>query len=380
MDLKALNAARGNGRFTHQPTANIPVRVESYDTSNPDRHLCTGTRLDTGETAQFFLRPDPDADKRRKPRSEIKDFASNPRQHKSSTDVGGVIRFDRCFEMKDQPGVYSSAWAAVQSHTAEQAQVMVGLARVLPPREFDGKVRQTTEMVFPEGAIVARSPDQLKHAVVEALSRQVPGATGAFLNFDAVDGQGVVKPQVLRIPSTASRNEATGEMTKDAPEVSFDKWSNSALGKVVMEQMAQSADAKVSVIPMTRLPIGADTITTTVDSGQTLDKKFKFKDGDGYGFAEASVAVRATLQNGEACAPFVTDAAPLRNDRVFYAPEAIPTPSKSAAPAPLETADIDTGMDQELELDGSEIGLAPTPPSNDAMHQLDAASRRRPRP
>lgn len=374
MDIKALQAARGGRNSERQATENIPVRVDAYDTSNPDRPVVIGTRMDNNETISVFLRPDPKAAERKKPRPEVADFAADARKSKVSTDIGGVIRFDRAFELQNEPGVFSAAWAQALAHTADEAKVLVGMARALPPKEIAGQTRQAVEMMFPDSAERATNEQSLKSAVIRALASDTPGATGAYLVVEATNQEtGEVQPISFRVSSSVTRSEDGKSIDKDSPEVAYGKWAETPVGKVVLGELRAAGEANIQVIPMTRINVGLDTITNTAGTSQSLENKFKYKDGNGFGFAEASVAIRSR-ENGSV---YVTEVLPLKNDRMFYSPENVPTPERPGVPAPVEEAGVDgPGDDDEMLFDAAEVNPGPEAPGQDALAQLDNAGRR----
>lgn len=373
MDLNALNSVRKQPS-QRGATENIAVQVTGYDTTDADpaKHLVLGTRLDTGEDIKVFLRPDTDASGRKKPRPEVADFASD--RAKVATEIGGVIRFDRAYEVKDQSGTFNAYWGQSLSHFPGEANVLIGLTRVLPPKDFgDGMKRQATEIVFADHATIAHDVKSLKATVESALGAEVPGAQGAYLRVEA---QGEKGPEVLsfRVGSSAAKDAAGKVIGKASPVESYTAWSQGDTGKVVIDQIERTVAAgksvEIEVIPMTRLNVGADTLTTTIDKNATLDEAFKYKDGTGHGFAPASIAIR-TRENGSS---YVTDVKPLSNNRVFFTVENIPTATRGGEPAPVENADLSSS--EEMEFDAADVPAAPAAPARAPLASLDNVSRR----
>ncbi len=351
MSLDQLDASRRRGGFA--PKENIPLQIDAYDKTNPSQHLAVGTRLDTGEQIKVFLLPDPKAGQRKYERAEIADYAKGPRDHKSSTDIGGVILFEKSQQVA--PGVYSSEWGTVLSHTPVEAQVSTGLVRVDRPRGTEGNISQKVEVLHNNEARQVNSPAELKEFMLSAFSSQEPGVPGVYLRVDATNKDGQPETKAYKVGNTFTETITTGGKTvsRDTPEVSYQKFLDSPFGKTFM-QLASTGELKnVEAIPVSTLYVGKDSIGKS-----DMSKNYQVKGENSFGFAESTLAVRQR-DNGSF---YATVAAPLRTDKVLYTPETAPTQGRAGEPAPVEALDdTDPSFDgAALEADqAAEAELAP---------------------
>lgn len=368
-DIDDLNQAARKTRSNLPATENIPVQISSYDLSNPDRHMAVGTRLDTGEEIKVYLLPDKDAAKRDFARAEIADFAAGPRDHKASTDIGGTILFERAYEGNKEPGIHASRWATVMSHTAEEARVLVGMVRALPPVNGQNGTKQAVEMLHNADAKMAVGYAQLQQSLMQVFAAQTPGVPGAYLRIEGTKKDGTPSVAAFKVSSTFTEDQNTGTITRDEPGVAFQKFADSSFGKALLSKLEQSPNQPVEVIPATTYSVGRDTVK---QAGDSMASRFKVKDGDGYGFAESSLAVRQRKTNGSY---YAAEAFPLRNDRLFYTVENIPTPNREGTPALIDTVENTTG---EIEFDGADVGM--NHGQSNELSGLDQAAQRQRRP
>ncbi|MFK4705801.1 hypothetical protein ABIC83_002640 [Roseateles asaccharophilus] len=119
------------------------ITVKGYNTTAPQPFV-TGTRIDTGEDVNVYLRQDVKYKRGSHKRSEIKDFAATrkDRQH-PGTQVGGTLLVQEAFKQPD--GTFGARWIQSLSHAPGEAQVFIATAHVSQVRL--GKKSQD----FPEG-------------------------------------------------------------------------------------------------------------------------------------------------------------------------------------------------------------------------------------
>jgi hypothetical protein len=296
------------------PLPSVAVKVEGY-VNEDDRQMVRGTRLDTGEDVQVYLR----ADKSPK-RPSLGDFA-NPEHPQLSTARGGTILFDGCYTDKD--GNLSAKWPSCMNRTGKNANgiVMAGvMARIAVPKKGNPYLTIANQ----SGATVVRSREDFMGAALEALSKKVnggfaPGNPGFILR--GVDADGDVFTVVRNNDPKISVEDHLGKIVADLDDALFDYMESQGVWEV---------------IPTANIGTGqfARENARHIDTASYLVGKNP-KGDDVYGFAKSNVVINPVYKDNKVDGFFAKHAT-----TVFFKPDGVP-------PGYVPTTNVNPKFDKE---------------------------------
>lgn len=351
--------------------ANIPVRVASYDQSDPDRAVVVGERVDTGESVRVYLEPDTVVRDAKKKRPEIADFAGKSRM---TTKQGGIIRFDgaRPSAVDGETTVYGARWATALQPDPAVGVVAIAHARALPPVSFSGRDRQAIEMVYPDEARVANSADELLARLREAFGGEAAGTPGAFLRIEGTKG-GKPTTLVRKVQATFSIG-ADQQISRDSPEVAVDKFKKTPFGAALLKSLnGDGAGTAVEVIPSDTVNLGGGALQRLGGTARSIEKQYALREPDkvpvddfpsskAHGFALSTIAIEWAPDNGPA---YATEVQRLQGKLVPAALLATPLRGDLAA------AELGEEADGELLFDAEEVSADTGPVIDGPAQRLE---------
>lgn len=318
------------------PPVALTVKVEAFDVSDKDvtKHVVIGTDMQTNEKVRVSLRPDEDAPSRKKPRPEVKDFASGNGVHGKKTLVqpGGVMRFDLSWPAREQSGevkAYTANWPVALSHTPTEATVTVRLARVIP-RSPDAEKNRDAQVIVDvlksSQSVVVKNEAEFNTAVERALGGERAANGAALLRVLSPTGDRGAVFLTAQFEKTAG-DPPEWKLLSPSDALARAK-ENEKLGPKVVAAISALSDPAltVEVIPATRIAMGRDTTASLVEHGgfSRVDKPWRFDAGDDAvmsGFRLSSVAIR----QGDSGNLFVSDISAVGSAHPLYKPEDVPT-------------------------------------------------------
>ena len=121
---KSVEAQRKSAKPSTGGGETIALVVTGFDLASQPQCV-VGTDFFTGEPVRIFLRPDPEAGKRRSPRYEVPNFAAG-KGTAAAVQAGGTMLFKSCHLTNEGvagPKVYSAFWGEVLSYFPGQAHL-----------------------------------------------------------------------------------------------------------------------------------------------------------------------------------------------------------------------------------------------------------------
>lgn len=321
------------------PPVALTVKVESFDVSDkdPTKHFVLGTDMITNEKVRVSLREDEDAPSRKRPRPEVKDYATGKGAHgpKLLVQPGGAMRFDLSWPAREQTdGVktYTANWPVALSRTPDEATVTVRLARVIPRPGDEAKGRDSqviVDVLKAQQASVVKSEAEFVAAIDAALGGQRAANGAALVRVLSPSGERgavFITAQFDRVEKEGQQREWVLLSPKDSLERAK---ANEKLGPKIAAAISavQDQNLTVEVIPATRIAMGRDTTAQQVMNGTfaKVDKAWRYEAGDDNvvlsGFRLSSVAIR----QGEAGNLFISDVSAVGSAYPLYKPEDVPT-------------------------------------------------------
>lgn len=204
----------------------LAVMVDSYDLEHQP-HSVLGRLVDdngrpTDRLVRVFLREDPHAATREKPRTEIGDLA-DPRAMQHTT-VGGVLFFNYVYPT-NIAGTFSAWWVQSASHTPDEARVGRYWATVTFREMADNKVKCYVDYFKTHEAVKITDLSELAEVIANQLGGQSRPAFHRHSAVRLVDQRG-------RTVSVFASTQWVREETEN--------WSSPCTGMESMEVFRQS--------------------------------------------------------------------------------------------------------------------------------------------
>ena len=281
-NLKATSTSKQKGNME-----NVAVIITNYDLENK---LFEGIRIDSKEEVRVRLRED--KQKRQYSRPEIEDFAADPRKSKSSTDIGGVIQFDRTYLDKD--GVLNAGWATALTHSKDEGDVMVRMAKFTMSTSENDHEWAAIDVVYPERVVKTTDLEEFKETLAKMLEPQVPTDPRTV----AIRIQDDDTVAFFSAYATKTEKNEEGYLVTSKGEESAEEFFKTEEFKLI-EQYLENG---VMLIPGRRVYAGPATrgklfSENNVNKTARLCSQYEVKDGDendmkNYGFVNSNIVLR----------------------------------------------------------------------------------------
>lgn len=260
---KSVEAQRKSAKTSTGAGETVAVVITGFDLQSQPQ-CAVGKDFFTGENVRIFLRPDPEAGKRRSPRYEIPNFQAG-KGTAPAVQPGGTMLFKSCHLTNDPATdgtkVYSAFWGEVLSYFDGQAHLRFLPTHVkIQPRRPNATQEWQRDGVFTVSMLL-NGPDQVVTIIPNgqqitsartATMDSFPQLLGSWLDQSSIAFYRYV---VLRVTTTAGDRlafEARPLQKRDgvrpSGEESADAFLGGDIGKGLISAMNEGAIASIEMV------------------------------------------------------------------------------------------------------------------------------------